>query len=164
MRVGGGYSDGFGVGVQQGSVPSPLLFIIVLEVLSLELSTGCRWELLYADNMVAITDSLEELLVKVQMWKSGMEKKGLRVNMGKKKIMVPGANMDLLKKSGTHPGTVCFTGTERNAICCGCRSLLVHNKIQWHQGTPSPRPRPKVCSLSGHSAAHCRKTNGSGED
>ena len=66
-----------GVGVHQGSILSPLFFIILLEVLSLEFCTGCPWELLYVDDMVAIADPLEELLVKVQAWKLGMEKKGL---------------------------------------------------------------------------------------
>jgi hypothetical protein len=102
VRVGGGYSDefGVGVGVHQDSVPSPLLFIVVLEALSSEFCTGCPWELLYADDLVAIADSLEGLLVKVQTWKSGMEKMGLQVNMGKTKIMVSGANLGLLKRLG----------------------------------------------------------------
>ena len=48
VRVGDGYSEefGVGVGVHQGSVLSPLLFIIVLEALSREFRTGCPWELL----------------------------------------------------------------------------------------------------------------------
>ena len=43
VRVGNGYSKEFGVavGVHQGSVLSPLLFIIVLEALSREFRTGC---------------------------------------------------------------------------------------------------------------------------
>ena len=42
VRVGDGYSEefGVGVGVHQGSVLSPLLFIIVLEALSMEFRTG----------------------------------------------------------------------------------------------------------------------------
>ena len=105
VRVGDGYSEefGVGVGVDQGSVLSPLLFIIVLEALSREFRTGCPWELLYADDLMISAESMEELLVKLKTWKSEMEKKGLRVNMGKTKIMASGMNLDLLKKSGKDP-------------------------------------------------------------
>ena len=87
VRVGDGYSEefGVGVGVHQGSVLSPLLFITVLEALSREFRTGYPWELLYADDLMISAESMEELLVKVETWKTEMEKKGLRVNMGKTK-------------------------------------------------------------------------------
>ena len=79
VRVGDGYSEefGVGVGVHQGSVLSPLLFIIVLEALSREFRTGCPWKLLYAADLMISAESMEELLVKVQTWKTEMEKKGL---------------------------------------------------------------------------------------
>ena len=59
VRVGDGYSEefGVGVGVHQGSVLSPLLFIIVLEALSREFCTGCPWELLYADDLMISAES-----------------------------------------------------------------------------------------------------------
>ena len=38
-----------------------------------------------------------------------MEKKGLRVNMGKTKIIVCGMNLDLLMKAGKDPCGVCQT-------------------------------------------------------
>ena len=68
VRVGDGYSEefGVGVGVHQGSVLSPLLFIIVLEALSREFRTGCPWKLLYSDDLMISAESMEELLVKVQ--------------------------------------------------------------------------------------------------
>ena len=75
------------VGVYQGSVLSPLLFIIVLEALSREFIQGLPMELLYADDLVLIAETKELLLEKVRNWKEGMEKKGLRVNAGKSKIM-----------------------------------------------------------------------------
>ena len=50
------------VGVHQGSVLSPLLFIIVVEALSRGFRVGCPWELLYTDDLVLIAESLEELL------------------------------------------------------------------------------------------------------
>ena len=62
VRVGEGYSEEFEVkvGVHQGSVLSPLLFIIVLEALSREFRSGVPWEDLYADDLVIIAESLEE--------------------------------------------------------------------------------------------------------
>ena len=77
VRVGDGYSEefGVGVGVHQGSVLSPLLFIIVLEALSRKFRTGCPWELLYPDELIISAESMEELLVKVKTWKTEMEKK-----------------------------------------------------------------------------------------
>ena len=132
VRVGDGYSEEFdvGVGVHQGSVLSPLLFIIVLEALSREFRTGCPWELLYADDLVISAESMEELLVKVQTWKTEMEKKGLRMNMGKTKIMESGINLDVLKKSGKYPCGVCQSVGSSNAIFCGC----------WHPGLSCGAP------------------------
>ena len=47
FRVNNTYSDEFGVkvGVHQGSILSPLLFIIVLKALSCEFFTETPWEL-----------------------------------------------------------------------------------------------------------------------
>ena len=79
------FSDSFNVnvGVHQGSVLSPLLFIIVLEALSHEFRTGSQWELLYADDLVIMAETIEELSQKLDAWKVNLEKKGLRVNMKK---------------------------------------------------------------------------------
>ena len=66
-----------GVGVHQGSLLSPLLFILELETLSREFRTGFPWELLYADDLVIIAGSLEECISKLKAWKNGMESKGL---------------------------------------------------------------------------------------
>ena len=79
VRVNNSFSDEFvvKVGVHQGSVLSPLLFIIVLEALSREFRTGCPWELLYADDLVIIAESEDELRAKLKLWKSEMEANGL---------------------------------------------------------------------------------------
>ena len=77
--VGGGYSEEFEVkvGVHQGSVLSPLLFIIVLEALSREFRSGVPWEHFCADDLVIIAESLEECVRRLLTWKEAMEKKGL---------------------------------------------------------------------------------------
>ena len=62
VHVGERYSEEFEVkvSVHQGSVLSPLLFMIVLEALSCEFHSGVPWEDLYANDLVIITESLEE--------------------------------------------------------------------------------------------------------
>ena len=63
VRVKNLYTDEFEVkvGVKQGSVLSPLLFIIVLEALSQEFRIGTPWELLYADDLGIFDESETEL-------------------------------------------------------------------------------------------------------
>ena len=94
MSVNGKLGEEFEVkvGVHQGSVLGPILFAIVLEVLSWGFSAGLLWELLYADDLVIMADSLE-LSVKLERWKAELSAKGLKVNTKKTKIMIsnPGA-------------------------------------------------------------------------
>ena len=136
VRVDNCYSDSFdvNVGVHQGSVLSPLLFIIVLEALSQEFRTGSPWELLYADDLVITAETIEELSQKLNAWKVNLENKGLRVNMKKTKIMFSGVNMDTLVDSGAYPCGVCRTGVGKNSIFCqGCKHW-VHKKCSGIRG------------------------------
>ena len=47
-------------------------------------------ELLYADDLIVIVDSEKQLARKRNRWKDGLEKKGMKVNISKTKIMVGG--------------------------------------------------------------------------
>ena len=139
VRVGDTYTDEFevGVGVHQGSVLSPLLFIIVLEALSRGFSKGCPYDLLYADDLAIVATSLEELIERLSKWKFEMEAKGLRVNVKKTKIMVSGNNLNTLKDSGKDPCAVCRSGVGANSIQCNGCSLWVHKKCSGVQGSLS---------------------------
>ena len=88
VKVDDGYSEEFdvGVGVHQGSVLSPLLFIIVLEAISIEFRNGAPWEHLYIDDLVIISDKMEDLVEKLNTWIGDLKMKGLRVNMQKQKL------------------------------------------------------------------------------
>ena len=101
VLVNEGYSEEFEVyvSVHQGSVLSLLLFIIMLEALSREFSSGVPWVDLYADDLVIIAESLEECVRRLLTWKEAMEKKGLRVNAGKTKIIICCTGLDLLQNS-----------------------------------------------------------------
>ena len=130
VRVGGSYSEEFevGVGVHQGSVLSPLLFIIVLEALSRDFRVGVPWELLFADDLVIIAESLEECVARLKIWKEGLEAKGLHVNMQKTKFMASGLGLDVLKDSGKYPCAVCRTGVGNASILCTVCHHWVHKK------------------------------------
>ena len=104
------------VGVHQGSVFSPLLFIVVLEALSREFRRGLPWELLYADDLVIIANSLDELEERYLAWKNNMESKGLRVNVGKTKIIKSCTNEGPVLASGKYLCGVCNKGVGRNSI------------------------------------------------
>ena len=148
VPVGEGFSKEFEVkvGVHQGSVLSPLLFIIVLEALSREFRAGVPWEDLYADDLVIIADSLEECVRRLLIWKKAIEKKGLRVNAGKTKVMICGAGLDLLQSSGEYPCAVCRTGVGNNSIYCNGCKLWVHKKCSGLQRlTPNPDYRCARC-------------------
>ena len=57
-----------------------------------------------------------------------MEKKGLRVNAKKAKVMVCSEDLNILSKSGKYPCRVCYTGVRNSSIYCdGCK-MWVHKK------------------------------------
>ena len=130
VGVGSEYSEEFEVvvGVHQGSVLSPLLFIIVLEALSRDFRVGVPWELFFADDLVIIATSLEECVEHVKAWKEGLESNGLHVNMTKTKFMASGLGLDILQDSGKFPCAVCRTGVGRSSIRCSKCNLWVHYK------------------------------------
>jgi len=48
---------------------------------------ACLWNYWYADDLVLMADYEESLSENIRKWKTGMKEKGLRVNMGKTKVM-----------------------------------------------------------------------------
>ena len=104
------------------------------------------FKLIYADDLVIIADSLEECVRRHLIWKKAMEKKGLRVNAGKTKVMICGTGLDLLHSSGEYPCAVCRFGVGNNSIYCnGCKHW-VHKKCSGLQRlTPNPDYRCAQC-------------------
>ena len=83
-----GNSNGFEakVGMHECSALSPLLFVIVMEALSGEFSVALPWELLYADDLVVIAETEDDLIKRLNEWKDFVENRGMRVKRIKPRL------------------------------------------------------------------------------
>jgi hypothetical protein len=135
VRTTEGNSDSFpvNVGVHQGSVLSPLLFVLVMQAITSETKQGLPWELLYADDLVLMADNEADLKERIIIWKSALEAKGLKMNVGKTKVMssdVKGSPA----VSGKCPYSVCNKGVGSNSIQCTKCLKWVHGRCSGIKG------------------------------
>ena len=124
VRVRSAYSEQFKVkvGVHQGSVLWPLLFAIVVDVNTENARTAVVNELLYADDLVIMSEDTKDLKERLWNWKDALESKGLKVNTRKTKMMVSRSEGKLLKNK-IDPCRVCGRRVMANsALCTKCRN------------------------------------------
>ena len=84
VRTDAGLSESFEVtvGLHQGSVLSPLLFATVMDVVSSEARSSLPSELLYADDLVIMAPTMEQLRRMVADWRASLLSNRLKVNAG----------------------------------------------------------------------------------
>ena len=82
-------SDSFEVkiGMHQGSALSPYLFILVLDELLKEVVKEVPWCMLFADDMVLIAETEQEVQSMLEQVRMALESKGLRINREKTEHM-----------------------------------------------------------------------------
>ena len=87
VRVGSAYSEEFKVkvGVHQESMLSPLLFAIVVDIITENAKRSVVNESLYADDLVLMSKTMEDLKERFWDWKDALESKSLKVNTRKQK-------------------------------------------------------------------------------
>jgi len=77
--------------MHQGSAVSPLLSVMVMEALSREFRVALQWELSFADDLVVIAETEDDLIKRLNEWKDFVENRSsMRVNMNKTKVMISG--------------------------------------------------------------------------
>ena len=120
VRTDAGLSESFevNVGLHQGSVLSTLLFSVVMNVVSSEARSGLSSELLYADDLVLMAPTMEQLGRRVAEWRASILDKGLKVNAGKSKVMVGSSGGKMIVNSGKWPCGVCGKGVQANVVQC----------------------------------------------
>ena len=120
VRTDAGLSESFKVkvGLHQWSVRSPLLFASVMDVVSSEARNGLPTELLYADDLVIMALTMEQLDRRVVDWRASLLGKGLKVNAGRSKVMFGSSSGKMIVYSGKWPCGVCRKGVQANSVQC----------------------------------------------
>jgi len=72
-------------GLHQGSVLSPLLLVVAMEITTQELWEGLSWKLLFADDRILVAESADGLHDKIIKLKHRMERRCFKMNKRKAK-------------------------------------------------------------------------------
>ena len=120
--------------MHQGSVLSPFIFAVVVDVVTQFAREVVLCELLYADDLDLVM-TMEGLMNKFLEWKESFESKGLRVKFGIIKVLVCGGiTKDDMSKSKFDPYWVCSLRVRANSVLClGCGSWI-HSRcagVEW---------------------------------
>ena len=128
VMVESAYSEKFKVkvGVHQASVLSPLLFAMVVDIITKNARRSVVNEL-YADDLALMSKTMEDLKKRFWNWKDALESKDLAVNTRKTKVMVSGLERELLE-SKIDPCGVCWRRVMANLVLCTKCGNWVHGK------------------------------------
>ena len=112
------------VGIHQGSVLSPFIFAVVMDVVTEEVAKEGR-ALMYADDLVLICETKEEARQRFVAWRNALESKGLKVNISKTKVMRCARDV-ASKEAAVDPCSVCGKRVGVNSIRCATCGYWVH--------------------------------------
>ena len=103
-------------------------------------------EILYADDLVLMTESMENLKEKFLKWQEAFESKGLKVNLKKTKVMVSGSKGEVLK-SKVDPCAKCGKRVMANSMMCTKCGKWIHGRCAKMKGVTSTLAKGFVCEL-----------------
>ena len=101
-----------------------------VDVVSSEARSGQLSELLYADDLVIMAPTMEQLGRRVSDWRAWLLGKGLKVNAGKCKVMVGSSGGKMIVNSGKWPCGVCGKGVQANSVqCTVCKNGFTNGAV-----------------------------------
>jgi len=125
-----GNSNAFEVKVDmhQGSALNPLLFVIVMEALSGEFRVALPWELLYADDLVVMTETEDDIIKRLNERRDGVENGGVTADMKKVKVMITGEWQRVARTAVGWLCGVCGRGVGDDSVQCTACRKCVHGR------------------------------------
>ena len=116
-----------------------------MEAISREFRVALPRELLYADDLVVIDETEENLIKRHNDWKNNVENRGMRVNMNKTKVMIRGECQKPVQKATKLPCAVCGRGIGSNSIQCTSCHKWVHKNCSGIKGSMYKVMRSFIC-------------------
>ena len=107
---------------------------------------GLMNEILYADDLVLTNESRENLKEQFLKWKEAFERKGLKVNLKKTKVMVSGSEGEVLE-SKVDPYAKCGKRVMKNSVMCTKCGKWVHGRCAKMKRVISTLAKGFVCEL-----------------
>jgi len=92
--------------------------------LSREFRVALPWEFLYADDLVVIAETEDDLIKRLNEWKDNVENGGMKVNMNKTKVMITGEQQKVTQVV-RWPCGGCGKGVGNNSTQCTANPELV---------------------------------------
>ena len=89
--------------------------------------------LLYADDLVSMAPTMEQLVRRVTECRYSLLDKGLKVNAGKSKVMVGSSGGKMIVNSGKWP-CVCGKGVQVNSVQCIVCTKWIHKRCSSVRG------------------------------
>ena len=104
---------------------TPLLFAMVIDEVTENARKGWMKQILYVDDLVLMGKTMEELRENYENLREAFESKGMRVNLGKAKLMVSGMEEETFD-SKIDPCGVCGIRVMSNSVLCTACGKWVH--------------------------------------
>ena len=86
------------------------------------------WELLYADDFALTTETQEEVELMFGEWRRAVERRGLKVNLEKAKMMVTEGEVGDVVGVGRYPCGLCGRGVGANSVMCTACGKWCHER------------------------------------
>ena len=103
-------------------------YSMIIDVLFENGRKGVLYELLYADDLVLMAESMEELEAQFIHWEAAFEGKGLKGNLGKTKVMESGGGSGVVVWAKIEPCGVCEKKAKVNFVRCKTCKKWIHAK------------------------------------